>query len=402
MLKVLWISPYAIYDKVGHAGGKTQNYYMKAASDLFNVHMISCFQTEEKMNLDLEKYGISGTLMEISTEKYSRFKKKIINIESTLNPFNRHSGLLQNYTEMLIKKALRKYISEGNLSPDIIILAWTEMVLIISYIKELFPKSKIVAIEEDVAYLGYERKQQYAKNCLRKWIARCRYKNLKKRELLSLGLADKIVNTSEKDKNLLIQESVDSEKIFVWTPYFDNYSDVAYKRDNKDILFFGAMSRPENYLSAIWFIENVFYQIEDKECRFLIIGGHPPKDLLKYESDRIKVLGFVKDVRTYFSNSLCMVAPLVLGAGIKIKILESLSSGIPVLTNGIGIEGIPAADGKDYFYCQTPEEYLEKINYLLKDDVVGSKISQSSRKFIHNNYNLQKSAETFIEMLTEM
>ena len=137
---------------------------------------------------------------------------------------------------------------------------------------------------------------------------------------------------------------MNEEKIQWLVPYYSNMSGCARKSNNRDILFFGAMSRPENYLSAIWFIENVMPLLNDLDVRFVIVGSKPPEELKRFKSDRIVITGFVNDTLPYFESSMCLVAPLVLGAGIKVKILEAMSSGIPVLTNDIGIEGIEIED----------------------------------------------------------
>ena len=133
------------------------------------------------------------------------------------------------------------------------------------------------------------------------------------------------------------------------------------------MLFYGAMARPENYKSAIWFIENVMPLLSDLDVRFVIVGARPDKSLLTYASDKVEITGFMDKVDPYFERCLCLVAPLVLGAGVKVKILEAMSSGIPVVTNHIGIEGIYAENGKHYIHCEAPEEYAECIHKLVND-----------------------------------
>ena len=82
------------------------------------------------------------------------------------------------------------------------------------------------------------------------------------------------------------------------------------------------MSRPENYLSAIWFIDNVMPLLKSDNYRFVILGSRPPEELKKRECTKIVITGFVESIVPYFEKSMCMVAPLVLGAGIKVKIIE--------------------------------------------------------------------------------
>lgn len=400
---VLWISPYVPYDEVSHAGGKIENYYIKGLKKQINVELISCFNTNEKDKIDLDKYSIKATLQEVSSKKPKVFLRKLMNLESTLNPFNKYGGFLQNYLEMCLKRAIKQYyIANRDKKIDVIILEWTEVGLLLSYIKMFFPNSKIIMIEEDVAFLGLKRKAEFSKNKLQKLVKKYKYRRLKKLELDFLQNVDLIAVNNDKDLNLLLDNGINKDRMFILTPYFDNYYSIPYKRENNNIVFFGAMSRKENYLSAIWFIKNVFPYIRDKSTKFIVIGGNPNPELLKYQSDRIKILGFVEDVSQYLSAALCLVAPLVLGAGIKIKILEALSSGVPVLTNNIGIEGIPAENQKEYFYCKKPADYIEAIDLLIKHPNIGESISRNAKQFIKNKYNIQDSLNLLVDKVKRL
>ena len=104
----------------------------------------------------------------------------------------------------------------------------------------------------------------------------------------------------------------------------------------------------------------------------------------------------------YFASALCLVAPLVLGAGIKIKILEAFSAGLPVLTNDIGIEGIPAQAGKDYVHCNTVEDYIRNIDYLLNNLDIQAQISKNAREFISQHYNLNNDLINLNNRLTDL
>ena len=116
----------------------------------------------------------------------------------------------------------------------------------------------------------------------------------------------------------------------------------------------------------------------------------------------ICVTGFVDDITPYFENSLCLVAPLVLGAGIKIKILEAMSSGLPVLTNEIGIEGINAVNERDYFFCKTPEDYERRILSLSENPDIGIKMDSMAKKFVKEQFNYERDAELFFTRLQKL
>ena len=98
---------------------------------------------------------------------------------------------------------------------------------------------------------------------------------------------------------------------------------------------------------------------------------------------------------------MCLVAPLVLGAGIKVKILEALSSGIPVITNDIGIEGIPAQSGCEYIHCIKPEEYAKAIREIYTGAIDINLMAFNAKKFMQR-YSLEKSLSLYQNKLEEL
>lgn len=400
MKKVLWASIAVPYDTVGHAGGKVHNYYLKYLKKYgdFELKLVTYYWEREKKDIDLEQYGIDAILMKRAIWEFPRL---LFNVESVLNPFNRYAGINQNYSVIQFRKAIKQLQNEGYI-PDVVILQWTEMVVLYHIIKKAFPDAKIIGIEEDVKFLGFRRQYESEKNIILKWIRKIKYERLLKIELDACRNLDQIITSNHKDGELLEKEGILKDKIWTWQVYFHNMIDNPYIGDEKNIIFYGAMAREENWKSAIWFIENVFYKIPDKEVKFYVIGSNPNSKLLKYENDRVKILGFVDDVSEYFRHGLCLAAPLISGAGIKIKILEAMSAGIPVITNSIGIEGIYAENGKSYLHCEEVDDYIKAINKICEDNQLKYTISKAAQRYISDNYSLNKSANKFVDLINKM
>lgn len=402
MCSILWISPYVPYDSVDHAGGKNHNYYVKYFSKKhdYDITLITLAHERQLSKIDLDEYGIKNRIGVIKNDRWHTLLRYFCNIESEYNPFNRYCGVFSNYQRWLLQKQIKDYFNEGT-SPDIIILQWTQTVLLMDEIKNFFPNSKIVAIEEDVVFLAYERKMLYAKTFFQRKVWEYKYRKIKKIEIDALKKTELIVVNNKKDKRLLISEGLPEDLVCQGPIYYDDYSDVKRNIKNNNVIFYGAMRRKENSLSALWFVNEVMPLLEDTDIKFLIIGGGADK-LKKIHQNNVEVLGYVADLKPYFSESLCLVAPLVLGAGIKVKILEAFSAGIPVITNHIGIEGIDAIDGKDYFHCEKAEEYAAKIKELLKNHSVLDTISDSARLYLREEFPLDIALENLIDMMHKM
>ena len=365
---IIWIASNAPYSGAPAAGGQTFNYYLngfKRSAD-FNIRLVCWGDIWKKKEIEDEQKDIVHHV--IYTEPTLKSKiKKISNIESSYNPWNKNANLISNYCANEIINTLVNWKVEGFL-PDCIILEWTN--------------------EHDVKFVVQKRKAKYFKG-IKKILWKHKYLYEKKTELNALRECDLILPHNAENKEVLIKCGVNEEKIQWLVPYYSNMSGCARKSNNRDILFFGAMSRPENYLSAIWFIENVMPLLNDLDVRFVIV-------------DRIVITGFVDETLPYFESSMCLVAPLVLGAGIKVKILEAMSSGIPVLTNDIGIEGIPAENGSTYFHCNDAETYNKIIRQLYSGEIDTETVSIKSREFMKQLFDVEGSLRRYMYLCKEL
>lgn len=389
-IKFLSISPVCPYDSIGHAGGKTYNFYLKGINLCHHssVSVLFFAPKHELVKCDLSSYGIPYNCIFTSGNFAVNVKHFVLDSIGY--------ALFQNKMFSLYKliETMRylKLLQEKHDLPDVIELEWTNFAYFAKYIKRKYPTVKLIASEHDVTYLGLQRKGLNAKKLAR----------AKKQELEALQNCDVVMPHNVKDKNLLVQDGIPEDKIHVIVPYYHDMGYIERKKLNHDILFWGAMYRPENYEAAIWFIENVMPLLEDLDVRFVVAGNRPPEKLKQYASSRVVITGFVEDETPLFESSMCFVSPLLTGAGIKVKVIEALSAGIPILTNDIGIEGIPAVNGESYFHCEKPKEYSRIIHELYNNKIDTEKLTTNQRKVIGKHFNLEESYAGYEEMLLNL
>lgn len=133
-------------------------------------------------------------------------------------------------------------------------------------------------------------------------------------------------------------------------------------------MFFGDWSRKENYEGALWFIEKVSPLLKLK-ITFKIIGRQFPKEKIQNPNPLVKyeVLGFVDDPYKILSEARALVSPLFNGAGIKVKVIESLACGTPVIGTAIAFEGLPEGFESSMLLANTPEEYVKAMKQVTTD-----------------------------------
>ena len=397
-MRILSISHSIPQKNAPHAGGNTYALYMKQIAD------------DNDMQLDIIAMCSPGDEHKADFDYFKAHGEVILSKGGLLRNINRI--IWDSYGRLLGKDVLNSYYKQkqyikrlknkkrNGYTPDVIILEWAQCVTLADECKKIFPNAKLLASEHDVMYLGVERKVQLVKGSFlkRKW-ALHRAAKAKKEELKKLMLCDIIMPHNPKDGKLLLENGIPSNKIHTIVPFFHNYCHTSRSDIRNDVIFWGAMGRIENEDAVIWFINNVMNRLDDTDVKFIVVGNKPSKKLLGYASDRIIITGYVETPEEYFEHALCLVSPLRMGAGIKIKIVEALSAGIPVLTNSIGIEGIRAADGISFYNCETGKDYERIIRHLIKckDDL--SKMMQREKDLINRDFDLEASKREYIAMI---
>ena len=312
-------------------------------------------------------------------------------------PLQKYCGFYNTYDEFLLKKKLAELTRE-KYKPDVIVLEWTQCVLTRDLVHNYFPDSKIVASEHDLSVVGFQRKVEAAE----KGFTAKKLEEIKRLELGALAQCDMTFFHSREDlkraKNMMPQCK---DKFSSIVPYYDDYSTVEWKPMTKNIVFFGALNRVENVKSAVWFYENVFCKLKDTSWKLILLGSHPDEKLvsLSQQDEKVIVTGFVKDIRPWLQNCACMIAPLVMGAGIKVKVLEALSAGVPLLTNEIGMEGINAENEKEYFHCNTAKDYIRVLDTFFDSEDKLTAMSIAEKEFVKNNFDKKISYERYRDSL---
>ncbi len=161
----------------------------------------------------------------------------------------------------------------------------------------------------------------------------------------------------------------------------------------KTILFLGALNLSHNKTGLIEFLVNVFPLILKKEpgAIFNIVGSGADLDVKShienFPEGSVNLLGRVESLDVFLSNSAMLVAPLIIGSGVKIKCIDALSSSLPIVATTIGAEGIPLVKFNAGFVTDDWAEFADKC-LLLFDVELNNEISIGANKLFSFKYDL--------------
>lgn len=154
---------------------------------------------------------------------------------------------------------------------------------------------------------------------------------------------------------------------------------------NDYFVFFAMWKRGDNYRGLEWFLKNVL-PLLPVDIKLKIIGLGLSKNLINLigQNASIEYLGFVDNPYPIIANAKALISPLFTGAGVKVKVIEALTCGTPVIGTDISFEGIDEEFSSFMLLANTPEEFAYKIKTL---DITLENRLNFKKKFISNYSN---------------
>jgi len=157
---------------------------------------------------------------------------------------------------------------------------------------------------------------------------------------------------------------------------------------NPDTLIFtGAFTYKANHEAMVWFLSEVYPIIRQAapRVRLTITGDHAGKPLPPAED--VTLTGFVDDVRPLVAGAGAAVVPIRQGGGTRLKILEAMALGTPVISTTKGAEGLAAIDGKHLLLGDTPEAFAAAVLKLHAEPALRQSLANNARQLISELYD---------------
>ncbi|HUI30864.1 MAG TPA: glycosyltransferase [Candidatus Acidoferrales bacterium] len=264
-------------------------------------------------------------------------------------------------------------------------------------IKKFSPLTTVIIDTEDVHFVR-EMREAELKNDIE--LKKTAVEN-KKRELAVYSKTDKLWVVTEEDKRALAQEL--SNKPIEIRPVIHEMREVQKGFENRSgILFVGNFNHTPNADAVEFFLKEIFPLVLNSlpDVQLYVVGNNSRKIFRSLNSNNVTIVDYVEDLSEYYEKCRISIAPLRYGAGLKGKIIESLSYGVPVVTTSIGAEGTELQGGREIIIADDPTEMAGKIVRVLSDGEFWEMLSKNGLKRMQERWSFTAGERRLREILS--
>jgi glycosyltransferase involved in cell wall biosynthesis len=165
------------------------------------------------------------------------------------------------------------------------------------------------------------------------------------------------------------------------------------------LIFSGSFRYRPNYEAMLWYVEKVHPSVleEIPDAQLVITGDHA--NLSLPGNRNITLAGYVDDIRSLISSSCVSIAPLLTGGGTRLKILEAMAIGTPVISTAKGTEGLMVRNGEHLLIADEPIHFANGVITMLRDQEFRKRISSNARRLVQENYDWSVVMPKFLGLL---
>jgi glycosyltransferase involved in cell wall biosynthesis len=254
--------------------------------------------------------------------------------------------------------------------------------------------AKIVLRAHNIEQEVWKRISQTETNLLKRTYFSLLARRLRLFELKAINRYDLLVPITQRDK-IEFERMGNHKPAFVCPATLDNFdtSGPVSVKHSQSLFFLGSLDWKPNQEGLLWFINQVFPKVKslDQNITFHVAGRNAPDWLRdKIKGDGVFYYGEIPDATRFMQEHGILVSPCFSGGGMRVKIIEAMTQGKPVVTTSIGAEGLGAVHGKNILIGHSSAEFVDHIDRLLKFPDFYIKIGSNAMSFVQQHFDNMK------------
>jgi polysaccharide biosynthesis protein PslH len=266
-----------------------------------------------------------------------------------------------------------------------------EAIMLVDALAELERCPKVM-IAHNVESQIWQRYHENETAPLRRWYIGQQWRKFERFERRAFAAATRVVAVSEPDA-ALIQDRFGGRAVDVVDNGIDrhHYEAVRPDPDPATILFLGSLDWRPNLDAIGLLLERIFPSVRAAEpsARLCLVGRKPPPALVARarETPGVELHADVPDIRPFLARSGVMAVPLRIGGGSRLKILEAMAAGLPVISTRVGAEGLDLVPGEHYVAADGPERMAEALVASIRDPRPARVMAERGRALVLDRYD---------------
>jgi glycosyltransferase involved in cell wall biosynthesis len=260
----------------------------------------------------------------------------------------------------------------------------------------------VILDEHNAVWQVFERLRKGEPNALKRWFLGREARMIGKLEGKACRRARVVLAVSEQDRQalkLVAGETVPIEVVPI-TVDAEHFTPILRARDPQPgrLLTIGTMFWLPNSQGVDWWLRNG-YEVLRTICPDIvydIVGARPPHalQLLVARYEGVTLHGYVADALPFWTGASALAVPILSGGGVRVKILEAMAMGVPVVSTTIGCEGLNVRSGEHLLVADTPEAFAHAIAKILQDKALALSLAQNARQLILEQYDAKVALQT--------
>ena len=306
------------------------------------------------------------------------------------------ADLARRYVAPGFEAALRAWLTEQRF--DAVQIENLEMAIYLPLIRELQPEARIVYDAHNAEYALqqriYEAERRSVTHLPGALYSRIQADRVRAFERGVCAAVDAVVAVSDTDADLLRALGSGTPVTVVpngiATALYETPAPEPIELTGPALVFTGKMDYRPNVDAALWFAAEILPQIRDSLplAHFYVVGQspHPRLDVLRGQAG-VTLTGFVPEIAPYLQAASVFVVPLRMGSGTRLKVLEAMASGCPIVSTRTGAQGLHGVDGHDLLLADTTREFALAVIRLCREPDIAATLGQHAREFVRANYD---------------
>ncbi len=261
--------------------------------------------------------------------------------------------------------------------------------------------ARVVLDEHNVEYELLRRMRQEERSALRRAHNRMEEHKVRRFERLWWGRVDGVAVASRREELIVRHDAPGTP-----TAVVPNSVDVEFFSPGRDdpedgrIVFTGLLTYRPNLDAARHLVDEILPRIHARHpnATLTIVGGGRPSDLDALRRPGVTVTGWVTDVRPHLRRASVVVAPLRIGSGTRLKVVEGLAMAKPMVSTTVGCEGIDVHSGEHLLVADAPDDFADAVALLLRDRALGLRLGAAGHRLARDHYSWEGATGRLAEL----